>query len=184
MSNEPALKILEPKLDDLERNANALRQVINDLRKEDGLPPLVPGGGTGAGKSSSGSETSGGQLTSIKSDTFFGKKMQTAAREYLEMRKASTGDGPATPRDIYDALVSGGFKFEAKDEATALISLRALLRKRSAFFTKVGSKYGLLAWYPEHKARRAASSSTVDDGPTQEDIDDEIADAEADEAAA
>ena len=45
MSNEPTLKILEPKLDDIERNANALRQVINDLRKEDGLPPLLPGGG-------------------------------------------------------------------------------------------------------------------------------------------
>lgn len=184
MSNAAALEVLERRLDELERNGNALRMVINDLRKEDGLPPRPDGGGAGNGSSAANGGGTG-KLMSIKSDTFFGQKMQTAVRGYLNMRRSSTGDGPATPREIYDAITAGGYQFEAKEEHTALVGLRALLRKRTAFFIKMpNGKYGLTEWYPD--ARKPKAGSTVaadaaDENDTDEE-DDINLDAELDEA--
>jgi len=42
MSNQATLEILEQRLGVMERKANALIEVINDLRREDGLAPPVP----------------------------------------------------------------------------------------------------------------------------------------------
>ena len=160
MGNETAIEALENKLTDLERKANSLIEVINDLRKEDGLPPRGPfGGGNGGGKSPNGTST----ITQIKPDTFYGKKLQTAVREYLEMRKLQNA-GPATPREIYDAITLGGFKFEAKDANTAMIGMRALLRKRTAFFHRLpNNTYGLTSWYPDVKKPKAAPEDDGDD---------------------
>jgi hypothetical protein len=98
-------------------------------------------------------------LTSIKPDTFYGKSINTAAREYLEMRKAA-GDGPATPRDVYEALSRGGLKFETKDETNAIIGVRATLRKNSSVFHRLPTgDYGLLEWYPNAKAPKESESS-------------------------
>lgn len=193
MSNAAALEVLEPRLDEAERIANALRTVVNDLRKEDGLPPLQPGGGTRVGSSggNGGATGAGTTLSSIKSDTFFGKKMQTAIREYLEMRRAANGDGPATPREIYDAITAGGYRFEAKEESVALVGLRALLRKRTAFFIKMpNGKYGLTAWYPGARQPKVGTSTPAaeadDEADDEEDIniDAEVGDAPAKKGAA
>lgn len=85
----------------------------------------------------------------INSDTFYGKKQATAIREYLEMRR-SAGMGPAKPREIYDALCQGGFQYRAKDEETALVGMRTMLRKSNVTFHKVPGTgaYGLRSWYP------------------------------------
>src|SRR5438067_11044381 len=100
MGNQAAIDALEQRLADYERKANSIVEVINDLRKEDGLPPRGPFGGSGGDGTRSGSGTH--TVTQIKPDTFYGKKLQTAVREYLEMRKLQNL-GPATPREIYDA---------------------------------------------------------------------------------
>lgn len=72
-------------------------------------------------------------------------------REYLEMRKAQ-GIGPATPRDIYEALKSGGYQFETKDDTVALVGLRALLRTQPLVFHRLPQgTYGLTSWYPDAK---------------------------------
>jgi hypothetical protein len=165
MSNAAAIEQLERRLDDLERKGNALVEVINDLRSEDGLPPRAPFGGGGAGTKA------GAGTTHIKPDTFYGKKMQTAVREYLEMRKVAAGGAtnPATPREIYAAIVEGGFQFETKDETTALVGLRALLRKRTMFFHKLpNGTYGLTSWYPDAKKPKAAAGE--DDDPDDDTI--------------
>src|SRR5882672_5478636 len=82
MGNQAAIETLERRLAEVVRKANALVDVINDLRREDGLPPRPPfGGGNGGG---GGNETNTGvaaPLAQIKPDTFYGKKMQTAVRE-------------------------------------------------------------------------------------------------------
>ena len=71
---------------------------------------------------------------------------------YLDMRRAQ-GLGPATPREIFEALKAGGYQFETKNEITALIGMRALLRKNTVTFHKLpNASYGLLAWYPDAKA--------------------------------
>lgn len=177
MGNQAAIETLEKKLTDLERKANSLIEVINDLRAEDGLPPRGPLGGGGGGSRVGGGV---GSVTQIKPDTFYGKKLQTAVREYLEMRKLQNL-GPATPREIYDAITLGGFKFEAKDANTALVGLRALLRKRTAFFHRLpNNTYGLTSWYPDLKKQKPAASTEE----TEEDEEEETETATADKTAA
>jgi hypothetical protein len=162
MSNAAAIEALERRLADLERKGNALVEVINDLRADDGLPPRAPFGG-GAGTSPGSGSTAVAALSQIRPDTFYGKKMQTAIREYLEMRKAH-GLGPAKPREIYDAITAGGFQFDTKDESVALVGLRALLRKRTAFFHKLpNGTYGLTSWYPDAKKPKPGAAVPEDE---------------------
>ena len=116
---QPAIEELEKELFEAERNVNALLSTINLLRSKAGLPSRAPGGGRTS--DSEGSDL-GPSLSSIRPDTFYGKKMGTAAREYLEMRK-SQNLGPAKPKEIFQTLVAGGFQFETKDENIAIISL-------------------------------------------------------------
>ena len=134
----PAIDALEEELVTLDRQAAELRNTINLLCRRAGLEPRY-------------GETEGSahaaMTTSIKPDSFYGKRMQTAAREYLQIRKRADS-GPANPREILAALMMGGFQFETKDETTALISLRGMLRKNSATFHKLpNGQYGMTAWY-------------------------------------
>jgi hypothetical protein len=160
MANEellPAINLLEADLLETERKANGLRATVNMLREKAGLPPLPEGpmGGDGGG--------GGGGITEIKPDTFYGKRLQGAVREYLEMRKTK-GMGPAKPREIYDAVVAGGYQFETSSDEVALVGLRAMLRKRSQYFHKLpNGTYGLTAWYPHAKAAKAAKPGAMDD---------------------
>ena len=122
MSSEllPAITLLEGEYDEKERNQNALLATINMLRDRAGLPPRAPGGGSGGG-----SAGAGGTISQIKPDTFYGKKLQTAMREYLEMRKAQ-GLGPAKTREIYDAITAGGFQHDAASPEYAMDGMRLL----------------------------------------------------------
>jgi hypothetical protein len=169
---ESAIATLQRQLQDKERMANeirgavnVLRESINLLRSQAGLPPLFPddggGGGTRTDSKTEALSTSSGQAGQINSDAFYGKRQATAIREYLEMRR-SLGLGPAKPKEIYIALRQGGFQYKAKEEETALVGMRALLRKMNTTFHKVPgtSAYGLRSWYPH--AGTARSSTTID----------------------
>jgi hypothetical protein len=151
----PAIDALKKRLEEYERKARETRGAINMLCETAGRPPAY--------SEQEVSGINGASLPSqIVADTFYGKKLQTAAREYLDMRKAR-GEGPAKPREIYDALRAGGFKFEAKDDDIALVGLRALLRKRSLTFHKMeNGTYGLTAWYPNVKNKKATDKTTAD----------------------
>lgn len=177
----PAITVLERRLGETERKVNELLGALNILREEAGLPPRPPSRGDGDDASAP---------TQIKSDSFFGKRQQTAIREYLKMRRAQ-GLGPARPREIYDALVTGGFEYEAKDAETALVGMRALLRKRSKVFIKVGTggAYGLVSWYPEaRRPKDSVTSRSNDSGDDNDDSDDNeletVAGVEGDSSAA
>ncbi|HEX4052673.1 MAG TPA: hypothetical protein VHX86_00270 [Tepidisphaeraceae bacterium] len=159
---QPAIDALEKDFTDLERKANGLLQSINLLREKAGLPPRPGGWLSGTGQESGG--TPGGTPIALHSDTFTGKKLGAAVREYLEMRKRSGVDAPATSREIFDALKQGGFSSGAKDDATALVVLRTLLRKNTTTFAKLSNgKYGLRAWYPNLKAPKEAAAEDADD---------------------
>jgi hypothetical protein len=168
---QPAIDALEDEFGELERKANGLLQTINLLREKAGLPPR-PGGWQPSG---GGGGTSGSGPAPIKlhSDTFTGKKLGSAVREYLEMRKRAGGDAPATSREIFDALKEGGFSSGAKDDATGLVVLRTMLRKNTVMFAKLqNGKYGLRAWYPNLKAPKAGKADDdngeADDAETEE----------------
>jgi hypothetical protein len=150
-----AISALERRLAEHERKGNELKGAINVLLEEAGLPAKFPELGANS------TAANGGTLTQIKRDSFYGKKQMTAIREYLEMRRAQ-GNGPATPREVVDALKAGGYQFEAKSTEIALVGVRALLRKANAVFHKLPGTgtYGLTSWYPDARAVRAAE----DDG--------------------
>src|SRR5262249_14695729 len=146
-----AIAVLESRLGELERKATELKSAINLLYEEAGLPQKYPDAGSEAGSAGGGSV-----LTQIKRDSFYGKKQMTAVREYTEMRRGQ-GNGPATPREIYEALKSGGYAFGAKSEHVALVNIRALLRKATTVFHRLPGTgtYGLTVWYPDAKAVKA-----------------------------
>ena len=152
----PAIAVLESRLAEHERKVNELKNAINLLYDEAGRPQKYPDSDGGTGGSNL-------ALTQIKRDSFYGKKQMTAVREYLEMRRAQ-GNGPATPREIYDALTAGGYTFGTKSEHIALVGLRALLRKATMVFHRLPATgtYGLSAWYPD--AKQAKADSDGDDG--------------------
>lgn len=167
MSNpfQSAIDALEKELAPIERQRNELLTTINVLRAKANLPPRpdTPSPGGGGGQSG---EAPAATLTTLKNDTFFGKRMGTAAREYLEMRyAAANGTDPATTRQIFDALKAGGFVFETRDDGVAMISLRNMLRKASQTFLKLpNGTYGLRSWYPgARKPKNSASGDGADD---------------------
>lgn len=145
---QPAIEALQRDITDLEQQILETKQVINRLCKKSGIDPLYPDAtltATGAG---------------IVGDSFYGKPITTAAREFLEMKRATTGSGPATARQVYEALIKGGYKFEARDENIALISVRSTLRKNSSIFHRLpNGEYGLLSWYPSARAPRETVES-------------------------
>jgi hypothetical protein len=146
---QPAIDELEKDLIETERHKNALLSAINVLRGKAGLPPRPEGGG----EANNPNIPRGDSPLTIRNDAFFGKRMGTAARTYLEMRHAAAGTtNPATPREIFDALKQGGFVFETKDDSVAIISLRNMLRKNTVMFQKLpNGTYGLASWYPDAK---------------------------------
>lgn len=153
----PAIAALQADLDVLDKKAREIKGAINVLCKHAGQAELYP---------NVDAESAEGAVASIQADTFYGKTIGKAAREYLAMRKTA-GMGPATPRQIYEALVQGGLQFDTKNENVALVSLRNTLRKRPHIFHRLpNAQYGLLSWYPTAKAQKAA-------GATDEDEDDE-----------
>lgn len=168
MSNEHSASIaaLERKLEELEQKSSELKGAINVLCEVDGLPPRYP-------DTSAKSPVS----TQIRDDTFYGKRQQTAAREYLDMRHAQSL-GPAKPREIFEALKSGGYQFQAKDDETSLVGLRAMLRKRTSVFHKLPTgSYGLVSWYGDIKPQKAEDASQDDEDIL--DDDDEVTGDEA-----
>ena len=174
MSDKSTREDLEGRLETLVRKGNALVEVINDLRAGEGLSPLPPldGGGGGGGVAA---PSGGTAMTQIKPDSFYGKKLQTAIREYLELRYTiAHGTNPATPKEIYEAITAGGYQFEAKTADIAMVGMRALLRKRTAFFHKLpNGTYGLTSWYPDAKkpkAQDADADAEVDDREEYEKI--------------
>ena len=170
---QPAIDVLENDLADLERQANGLLTSINLLRTRAGLPPR-PGAWSAGGAGKSDAPTAGATLK-LHSDTFTGKKLGSAVREYLTMRKANGYDAPANSREIFDALKQGGFASGAKDDATALVVLRTMLRKNTVMFVKLqNGKYGLRVWYPNLRQPKGAPAPDSPEDTTASDEPDVI----------
>jgi hypothetical protein len=143
MPNEldPAIAAFERRREDALASVAECERTINTLCKEAGYPPRYTETGT----------NNATKVTQISDDTFYGQKQTPAMRTYLDMRKAQ-GLGPATPREIYEAIKSGGYVFEAKDSEVALVGMRALLRTQPNIFHRLPQgTWGLTAWYPDAK---------------------------------
>src|SRR5258708_32026295 len=98
---DPAIAALERHREEALAKAAEFERTINTLCVAAGYPPRY---------SDTTSSSNSLKVTQISDDTFYGMKQTPAMRMYLEMRKAQSL-GPAGTREIYDALVQGGYQF-------------------------------------------------------------------------
>jgi hypothetical protein len=90
----------------------------------------------------------------IRADEFYGRPLATVIREVLQKRRAVNA-GPAAVQDIYDALKSGGYAFNTKNDENAKRGLYISLSKNTGTFHKLpNGLYGLLEWYPDAPRQR------------------------------
>lgn len=149
----PAIAALQEDLKELEKRAREIKSAINTLCKHAGAKEMFV---------LEDDSSSVGTIASIRADTFYGKTISTAAREYLEMRR-NANLGPATTREIFESMVKGGFQFETANDTNSMISLGSTLRKNSKMFHRLpNGQFGLLSWYPNAKSERASRDN--DDG--------------------
>lgn len=155
-SFEPVLNRLVRSIEELDDQSATKKRLANELCREFGRPPRYP----------EVEQPKATSLAALGRDVFYGRPLATVIKEYLELRGPSNrgGLGAATVNEIYDALVSGGFKFETKDEANAKRGLRIALAKNTAAFHKVGNAYGLTDWYPSARTRSRGGISTDPSG--------------------
>jgi hypothetical protein len=145
---DAAIAAFERDREEALKNAAEYERTINALCKKAGYPPRYPGAENGT---LSATGTAVGRVQQISDDTFYGQKQTPAMRMYLEMRRAQ-GLGPATPREIYDAIKQGGYVFDAKSPDIAMVGMRALLRTQPNVFHRLPQgTYGLTSWYPDAK---------------------------------
>ncbi len=144
-----AINALQKELADHEQVATDIKTMINRLCVSAGKPPLYQNVESGSQQG----------VASIKGDTFYGKSVITAAREYLDMRKTANL-GPASAREVYEALKLGGFSFGSTIEANAITVVRQAMAKQTAVFHKLPTgDYGLAKWYKKIKPRKSSSSN-------------------------
>jgi hypothetical protein len=156
---EPAIAALQQQLTEQERKVIETKTLINRLCEAASMPPAYADVGA----------ISGPSITAIRGDTFYGKVLTTAAREYLTMRKAANL-GPTSVRDIYENLKKGGYPFETEDDNNAMTGIRQVLRKNSGIFHRLpNGEWGLTGWYERIKeSRKQAKTSAVEDDDEEE----------------
>jgi hypothetical protein len=138
MNNEHVRKTIEEmvsQISTLERQLAKKRSTVNDLCEHMGEPPMF------AEVAPAVAGTFG-----IQSDLYYTKPLATSARDVLQRRKAA-GLGAMSLDELYTLMVKGGFKFEAKNDATAKRSLATALSKNPAFTRLPNDDIGLTEWY-------------------------------------
>jgi len=138
---QTAIEVLRQRIHSKEEDVVRLKRTVNEMCVDAGQEaPYAISSVEGIG-----------DVSSLRSDQFYGETISAAAKSYLEMRKAA-GLGAASVNEIYAALKTGGYKFEAKDDENAKNGLRISLRKNSSMFHRLpAGNYGLLAWYKNAK---------------------------------
>jgi hypothetical protein len=148
---EAAVAELQKKLHEQEEVVLRTKQMINQLCGFMKKPPLYAD-----------ADMQSSKTAAVRADEYYGKPLQTATREVLERRRHI---GPATAREIYDALISGGYDgFQTGNEQNRLTALRISLRKNAKLFHKLpGGQWGLVGWYPKIRSKKA--DDDADDEP-------------------
>lgn len=151
---ETAIEALQKVLVEQEKKVSETKTTINNLAQMLGKSPIY---------TDVGSDSSTSTISTIQSDTFYGKTVIVAAREYLEMRKAS-GAGPAPIKEIFEALKHGGFMFNSKSDSNSQIVLRSAISKASSIFHRLpNGHYGLVKWYDLAKIKRFKGTADTAD---------------------
>jgi hypothetical protein len=142
------IAMFQSQIADLERELSKKKLLVNELCLAIEQPPIY-----------SDTDPSNTACRALRSDEFYGQPLATAIRLVLERRRAG-GLGSVTVNDIYDVLVEGGYKFDAKNEENAKRGLYSTLTKSSNTFHRLpNGSYGLREWYPNLKERAPKSEA-------------------------
>jgi len=99
----------------------------------------------------------------FRTDQFVGVGLSEAVAEYLEARKATgTMEAPATLDEIYDALISGGFKFGGATDnpSNHKRAMNIALTRNTAQIHKINDNtFALRKWYGMRASRKMAPTS-------------------------
>jgi hypothetical protein len=140
---ESALEVLTNRVATKEEEVSKLKKLINELCIEAGITPKYEN-----------VQSASSATVNIRVDQFYGVAITTAIRSYLDSRKARNL-GAAGVTEIYEAIKSGGYKFDTENEENAKTTVRNNLRKSSSIFHRLpNGNYGLLAWYPNAKTEK------------------------------
>ncbi len=136
-----------------------LKTTANQLSKLAGLPDAYD---LDAPESNSAATKRG---LKFKEDQFFNKPLATSVVAYMEARDEAKMERPASIDEIYDSLVSGGFKFEGAtgNPENSKRALKIALTKNTAQFVKIGEKFALKKWYGMRAARKSTGTVADDD---------------------
>jgi len=127
-----------------------LKATANQLCKLAGLPEEYDLGAA--------QPAGGKRQPKFKEDQFFNKPLAGSVAAYLEAREELELERPASIDEIYDALASGGYKFEGAtgNPDNSKRALKIALTKNTAQFVKIGEKFALKKWYNLRSPRKSA----------------------------
>jgi hypothetical protein len=145
---ERTIELVQSQVRDLEQQLTEKKRMVNSLCGLIGRAPVY----------ANADPISGGSMN-IRPDEFYGKGLATAVRAILDKRNAA-GMGAASVQEIYDLMIRGGFRFEAKNEANAKRALTVSLAKNTVTFHRLPNGYfGLAEWYPEAVKAKTANGA-------------------------
>ncbi len=96
----------------------------------------------------------------FREDEFFNKPLAGSVVTYFEARESAAMERPASIDEIYDAIASGGYKFEGNtnNPDNSKRALKIALTKNTAQFVKIGEKFALKKWYGMRASRKSSSA--------------------------
>ncbi len=104
----------------------------------------------------------------LKGDEYYMQPLATVVSRILEDRRVK-GLGPAVVKEIYQQMVEGGYKFDAKNDDNAMRGIRISMGKNVVTFHKLPSgKFGLTKWYPELRDKKQANSKAQEESKATE----------------
>lgn len=155
-------KTLDDALGELKKQEDGVlttKRFINQLCSFDKREPMFPDV----------DETTGGHRAAIRRNSFYGQPLATCVGEYLEWRKSAGLVKEATLDEIVAALKDGNFDLTtiSKDEDGQKRGVAITLGKNTVKFHRLpNGDFGLVAWYPNLKARKEKSSEAPDENST------------------
>jgi hypothetical protein len=137
---QQTLDLVIAQLQVLEKQAAEKKRTANDLCRLLNVPPMFQD-----------IESVASGMTTL-ADEYYGRQLPEVIRTILEKRKRANL-GSATVAEIYDAMVSGGYHFQAQNAEYAKRGIYGVLAAGDEFHKLPNGGYGLSSWYPAAKMR-------------------------------
>jgi hypothetical protein len=137
-----------------EETVKPKKRLANQLCEMAGIPPIYTGIDDEAST----------PLRTIRRNAFYGKPLSTCIRDYLEIR-STLPVREASLDDVFAALKEGGYDLKTsgvtEDDQKRGVAI-AIGKNSQTFHRLPTGDYGLLAWYPNIKERKAKGENGKD----------------------